>query len=316
MKNLVNSITVFSIISFLFLGGCGTTKFSVPIKRPAEINLSKFNKIAIGEITGPGSADLSEALTTALFNSKSFEVLDRQHLDQLLKELNLNVSGLVNEESASKVGELIGSSALIFGRVSKYDYSEQIFEDKWQDKKGYNHIDYTREGIAIMDVNLQVTDLTTGKIIAIKKFSVENKGKEISRDEKPPYINKDRLLIKSREDVVNNFMRVIAPYTEYVKVTFLDDSDVPEFEQAIRRIKIGEWFAAQSLYNEAVNKYPTNSKAHYNLGVVFEYNGVFDKAEQHLKKAYTLEEDKLYLEELKNSKRMKADRNKLQEQLY
>ena len=309
------AIMILYCIASILITSCGTTKFTVPIKRPAEINLSGFKKIAIGEITGKGSQDLTEELTMALFNSKRFEVLDRQHLNKMLQEHNLNMSGLVNKETAAKLGELIGSSALIFGRLAKYDYDEELTKDDWQDNKGNWHTSYYRNGIAKMDASLQVTDLTTGKIMAIKKLYSEYKDSKSATDAYPDKINSEKLLLKCRDNIVNQFMKVIAPYTENVEVTLLDDDEVPEFKKAIRNIKMGDWLEAQSLYQEAVNKYPTNPKVHYNLGVVYEYNGNFDQAAEQFKKAYSIEENDLFLEELENCKKRKIEQERLKEQV-
>ena len=44
-----------SLITFLLVGCGALTSVSVPVTRPAEVNLKDFDKIAIGEITGSES---------------------------------------------------------------------------------------------------------------------------------------------------------------------------------------------------------------------------------------------------------------------
>jgi hypothetical protein len=69
----IGSIILFSLI------GCGTTSMMMTVKRPAEINLKDYNKMAVGDITDESgrksahSQDVTDALTTTLFESKNFE---------------------------------------------------------------------------------------------------------------------------------------------------------------------------------------------------------------------------------------------------
>lgn len=68
------------------------------------------------------------------------------------------------------MGKLLGAAAVVFGRVSDYDYDEKLTYSDYTDKKGVTTRVYTRKGIVTMKVNLSVTDLETGQIVATKKF--------------------------------------------------------------------------------------------------------------------------------------------------
>lgn len=70
-------LTLFLVLS------CGTSAMMLTVKRPAEVNLKGYSKIAVGDIADPNgrisqhSRDISEVLTSTLFDTKRFEVLDR-----------------------------------------------------------------------------------------------------------------------------------------------------------------------------------------------------------------------------------------------
>jgi len=109
VNTAIKSIAIFLLGSVL-LYGCATQSLKLSVIRPAEINLKGFDKIAIGDIEDQNgglsahSKDISDKITSALFDSKRFEVLDRQHLGTLLKEHNFTASGLVDDKTAAELG--------------------------------------------------------------------------------------------------------------------------------------------------------------------------------------------------------------------
>jgi len=324
MVRIYKTLVLSLLTILLFMYGCGTTRLMVPVTRPAEVNLSKFKTIAIGDITGNGGQDLAEDLTARLFQSGRFEVLDRQHLERILKEHNLSFSGLVDETYAAGLGELFGTSALVFGRVAKYEYKEDLTDEKYEttDKKGKvtKHTEYTRTGKINMDVSLQITDLTTGKIIAVKKISKSNGERKTNIDDQPEKIDKDKWLRWGYQAVAGEFMKMIAPYQEKVEVKLLTDGDMPELESGINLAKIGQWDTAIGFFEQAIKNNEMNpkvkiDKAWFDLGVAYEYTYQFDKAEEAVMKAYTINADKDYAEELKSIKRLQSEQEKLNEQM-
>ncbi len=58
---------------------------------------------------------LVEELTTRLFRTGRFEIVERQLLDRVLQEQRLSASGLINPATAKQLGQLLGVAALITG---------------------------------------------------------------------------------------------------------------------------------------------------------------------------------------------------------
>ncbi|KAA3653565.1 MAG: hypothetical protein DWQ10_18315, partial [Calditrichaeota bacterium] len=256
----------------LFFYACSSSSVMVPVTRPAEINLKNFDKIAIGELQGKGSRQLTDELTIALFESNRFEVLDRQHMDKILAEHALTLSGFVDKSSAAEVGELVGAAALIFGNVSEYDYKEDLsHEDVVNKKSGKTTVKWQRTGTATVIATLRVVDLQTGKIIAISKLD-KTSSTALRRDNKRPgEINRKVLFNQCRNHIVKSFMQKIAPYTENVAVPFATDDKMPELEQGYNLAKMGNWDAAISKFEFAIQKYKNGrnevDKAYSNLGL-------------------------------------------------
>ena len=68
---------------------------------------------------------LTEMLTTTLVNSGRFVVLERQQLQALVAEQDLNTAGRVNKETGAATGRIIGAQAMITGDITGYSYTQQ-----------------------------------------------------------------------------------------------------------------------------------------------------------------------------------------------
>ena len=88
-------------------------------------NNAKFpgNKIVVYEfqdIGGRLKAEgrvVAERLTTKLVRTGEFEVIERGRLESVLQELNLSASGVIDEKTAIKAGEILGAGAIVTGTL-------------------------------------------------------------------------------------------------------------------------------------------------------------------------------------------------------
>jgi len=69
---------------------------------------------------GDGMRDM---LTTELFNSNRFMVLEREQLDEVLKEQDLASSGRVKKETGAPTGEIYGAELLITAAITEFEGS-------------------------------------------------------------------------------------------------------------------------------------------------------------------------------------------------
>ncbi|MFA5780120.1 MAG: FlgO family outer membrane protein [Elusimicrobiota bacterium] len=81
----------------------------------------------------------SESLSTHLGNIKSLRVVERPQLDQIIKEMKLQMSGLTDENTFLEINKLLGAKYIIVGSVSKND--------------GY------------IKVNMRLLDVETGSVV-------------------------------------------------------------------------------------------------------------------------------------------------------
>ena len=95
-------------------------------------------KIAVYRFTVPNQSHtllswtLQEAVLTALAAYPEIEVVERQQLDQVIDELKLSQTGLIDEDSIKEVGKILGVDAIIVGSItdlgSKLDLDMRLIE--------------------------------------------------------------------------------------------------------------------------------------------------------------------------------------------
>ncbi|WP_186441427.1 CsgG/HfaB family protein [Desulfamplus magnetovallimortis] len=292
--------------------GCAPTA-KVPIMKPAEINLKGVNKIIVGDISGNSGRSLSELLTTRLFESDKFEVLDRENFDQITAEHKLNLSGLVNEESAPEFGEILGASALITGRSTTSYAKNSSKGDSYKDKNGKTHRSYHKEAKAKTTAVLKVLDLKTGKVIAVKNLYDESKGSDSKTDQWPPDIDLDKLKSRTLVSVTDDFMKIIAPYRVYVEVKFAD-AKTDEGKNGIKLAQNGLWYEALNQFQTEADKLPESSEAIYNVGVAYQYLYQFDEAIEAYNKGIGIDANEKCMEGIRSVRQMQAERRRLAEQ--
>ena len=103
-------------------GGPGIAEAqAVPYNGPkARITVSKFvDKSAKGYYDiGEGMTDM---LTTALFNTNRFIVLERGELGEVLREQDLAASGRIKPGTEAPTGEIEGAELLVVGAITEFE---------------------------------------------------------------------------------------------------------------------------------------------------------------------------------------------------
>ena len=325
------TLSVFLVISGLLAGCSGGKRLSFLVTRPAEINLSEFDKIAIGEIKGSGSGFVSKLSDLGKF-LQGVESRDTW-IRRLSSEISqaLTASGrfeLLDYESLKAVGgrdDISGNAALISGGILAYDYDEEeIEEDAERKNKKTNKKTasrkYYRKGTARVEVQIRVVDLHTSKILASRKFSEREKIKtsgKTARDARIDNADRSRLFAACRAGIVRSFVRMIVPYTERVYVSFETDKEMPELERGFRMVDAGNWDAALNIFQNATEIYsnsPEVHKAYYNLGLSYMYTDQFDQARTALQEAYARKSSGKYRNAILELNRRVEEKRRLDEQ--
>ncbi|NQS88231.1 hypothetical protein HQ584_00325 [Patescibacteria group bacterium] len=120
---------------------------------------------------GEGMADM---LVTALVKTGKFTVLERQALQDVLKEQKLGESGRVSTQTAAQAGKLLGAQILIRGAVTEFSHKESGGAGRIKIKGFSIGISEQRAHVGI---DLRMYDTSTAEI----KFSDNVEGKAESR---------------------------------------------------------------------------------------------------------------------------------------
>uniref|UniRef100_A0A7C4U6X9 FlgO domain-containing protein n=1 Tax=candidate division WOR-3 bacterium TaxID=2052148 RepID=A0A7C4U6X9_UNCW3 len=93
-------------------------KIHPEIEQPANIAIFSFNCDKKLEKKGIGNA-VREILTYNFLLEGKFKVVERQEIERVFDEWKLSLSGAVEEETAIKVGKMLGVRFIIVGNISK-----------------------------------------------------------------------------------------------------------------------------------------------------------------------------------------------------
>jgi TolB-like protein len=131
MRKLLSTLIVFLIITAVISNlqcdaatDLDSSLDSLTTQIVTSMSANKGSRIAViefsdlkGNITELGKF-IAEELTTRLFMTKKFEVVERELLSKVLKEHKLNLSGLVDTSSAKELGKLLGVDAVVTGTIT------------------------------------------------------------------------------------------------------------------------------------------------------------------------------------------------------
>jgi TolB-like protein len=85
-------------------------------KKKTKIAVIPFQNLKTDVVSTFGKY-IAEELTTALFNSGKFEIIERNLLNKILDELKLSQTGAVDPSSAKELGKITGVNAIVTGTI-------------------------------------------------------------------------------------------------------------------------------------------------------------------------------------------------------
>jgi len=175
-----------TVASSLFLNGCAPSttvkkKQAVTIDKPSEdVFVPPKKKIAVIEFenkTAYGQRRLgtaaSDVLMTELGKSGKFILVERTKLDKIMEEQKLQTTGLVDANTASKIGRILGLDAIVIGSISQFGV-----------KTGGSDylITQSKQQVAECTVDIRVIEVETGRVLYI------DSGKGVAKSSKGSFL--------------------------------------------------------------------------------------------------------------------------------
>lgn len=312
-----------SCLALAGLSGCSSTVLiPVSLQRPAETDLSAYKLIALGNFQGNLGGAFYERIKQGLVESPShFQVLDRSRLDQVLRELRLSQSDLVDARHRVKVGRLLGASALITGWLNS-TYSEGIQSSQMKCQSQVCVI-YQTTGVLKISGSMDVIDLQTGQILKSKILNDTCQNSALSMNGPPVHVDANVLAEECLSKQVNIFMRSVSIWSEVVIAPFEKDRALPEIDRGISYARAGEMAEAANIFSSIARASESSKSvggksiatAYWNAGLAYLYTRKYDNAIYSFKKAFSFNQDEKYLQEKKRAEYLKYDWHRLDAQL-
>lgn len=167
----VSGLILSGMIAGLVFTSCATTyketQVPGPSQQPVEGRIQTYtgpkkrvcivdfvNKSEYGQ--GRLGRSASDILSTELFKSGAFILVERDKLQQIFGEQALGQTGAVNPATAAKAGQLLGCGAIVTGSISQFGV-KVLGEDYGVYKKKVQKADCT--------VDVRVVDTSTGQVL-------------------------------------------------------------------------------------------------------------------------------------------------------
>lgn len=109
--------TILSILIACFIFGLNIQSFSQQQTKKITLAVLYFenNSIADKEKLDPLGKGMASMLITELTKIKAFKVVERERLNDVLAELKLAQTGVIEQSTAQKIGKLLGAQTLLLG---------------------------------------------------------------------------------------------------------------------------------------------------------------------------------------------------------
>ncbi len=168
-----------------FFTGCAPSttvkkKQAVTIEKPKEVFIPPKKKISVVEFenkTAYGQRRLgtaaSDVLLTELGKSQKFILIERAKLDKVMEEQKLQTTGMIDANTVSQVGKILGLDAIVVGVVSQFGV-----------KTGGSDylLTQSKQQVAECTVDIRVIEVETGKILYI------DSGKGVAKSSKGSFL--------------------------------------------------------------------------------------------------------------------------------
>jgi hypothetical protein len=207
-----------------------------------------------------------------------FTVIERARMDQIMEELKLSQTGLIDESQAVQVGKMLGADAIITGTVN-VAVSDSWVKEKRTQKKETIEVNCQKRD-AQVTATIRISMVETAQLLGSKDAQEKEEFKKCEGDygSMPPAESTvDFCLKKVAEELVDYFQ----PKFEQKKFDFAK-VEGDEFKRIVDTAKKAldayDLNNAYLQYAAIIERDPYNHAALYNLGVLYEVVGSYDKA--------------------------------------
>lgn len=290
--------SVLILTAILFVSACSTST-KIKYLEPAKVKgISKLKRISVDNFKNDSlglSGKIETRISQKSFNNKPyFTLVNRSHIKDILLEQKRQYSGITNGKNSVQLGELIGAQAFITGKVHSKSYHDRTYyENRTEcvDKKCKEIRKYRvrcRERTIHLGANIKITNVENSKIIHTNTYNESGSWSSCTDDSYTVIPNPSQIWNRQANNIANQFVREITPNYSYREVELLDEPDIKYSKSQKELLSSGLAFIENNNLKKAEDflkqlVFETHSRsyvANYNLGVIKEANGDYNKAKQ------------------------------------
>ncbi len=237
------------------------------------------------------------------FKTNVYIVIERNQINEILKEQRLGLSGAIDESTAAKVGAILGLDAIILGDV-KYEKKEDNTSKKYTKLDGSTYNKNCKIRKITTNASMKIVEVSSAEIIGVETAANESEDKKCD-DERADIANYNQLLNNALSQTAKQFVNYFTPgYTmvrfEMEKIKLKDLKK--QAEQAGEYLENANLMQAFPLLVAIYEADSYNPKAAYNAGIIHEMTGLYDDAVNYYQIASQLEpSNQLYADALKRA---------------
>jgi tetratricopeptide (TPR) repeat protein len=220
-----------------------------------------------------------------------YAVLERAQLDKILAEQKLSLTGAIDENEAAEVGKLLGVDAIIVGSAT-YNSVDKDSKTSYTDKKTGKTLQMIcTERKVTAEGRIKIVSVSTGMVVGTTNYSAtrtDNKCDEKRSGLMPP----SQMADECYKEIADRCTNYFAPHFVYSKFPF-EKIRVKEYKD---KAKDAEDFIDKGDINNAFKVYKAifdadnyNQLAAYNVGMLYEMVGDFQKAQECYDIAYQID---------------------------
>lgn len=213
------------------------------------------------------------------FKTNVYSVIERNQIEQIMKEQRLGLSGAIDESTAAKVGAILGLDAIIIGSVS-FEKKEDNTTNSYKGIDGKNYTKYCINRCVTSTASMKLIQVSTAEIIGVETADVRSEDKQCN-DDRPKIMNYNQLLNNALNITATKFINYFTPGFGLVRFD-LEKIKLKELrrqaDEASDFLESGNLDRAFPIFQAIYEADSYNPKAAYNLGVVNEMVGSYDEA--------------------------------------
>ncbi|MBN1553063.1 hypothetical protein JW979_16425 [bacterium] len=158
---------------------------------------------------------LTSDFITQLVQTRKFDVVERDRMNEIIKEQDFSDTEYVSTANAIKMGQLLGADYFIFGQIELIEAQKTSKQVPYTDK-------VSESIFGRMVVNMRIVDTRGGKVVAAKKINYTDSGKMTGSEAETAMMFMEKLKENTVKKLVNEVVEGVFP----IKVASISGTDV------------------------------------------------------------------------------------------